>query len=208
MNSTQFNFRLFGIEYTVNLFSICHALSPAIAVILVLAFQFYNREEVNVSFLIWVQLKFFTKMEDYLTLLVAWSFNHLFQARRNMYNPKKISSKMLKQENLGIFNKINATVYALVRGSDKGIFLIHKDVKSKITQLWNDEKQNFDFDKEWGQGFDTADYGFNLIKTVEAAEKFIEDGGNSKRRLTERQKKVKARRKKKERAKSKKRTNN
>ena len=83
--------------------------------------------------------------------------------------PKRVRSTDLKNEIYPICNSINATVYACRIEGNEGVYLNYNHIRPFLTDK--------NLQMQWGRGFRTSDYDFNLVETVRAAEEYINQQG-------------------------------
>lgn len=109
--------------------------------------------------------------------IVLLLLNSIYANRRIFYDPKRVRSTDLENEIYPICNSINATVYACRIERLEGVYLNYNDIRDLL--------ENPALQMQWGRGFRTSDYDFNLVETVRAAEEYIRQRGLIPTRVVE-----------------------
>jgi hypothetical protein len=101
--------------------------------------------------------------------VVVLLLNSIYANRRIFYDPRRVRSTDLENEIYPICNSINATVYACKIQGEEGVYLNYNHIRPFLTDTV--------LRRRWGRAFRTSDYDFNLVETVRAAEKYIQQEG-------------------------------
>ena len=119
---------------------------------------------------IWLTEQLYSDVYDLLKFFIGYSVGCLYSRRSAFFDERKLTSAMVRNSNLSKFDKINATIYANSVGTSPGVYFIYWEALESIGNTPDGR-----FDRGWGRRFKTKDYQFSLLRTVEAAERYIAD---------------------------------